>query len=304
MSIVTIANKQTHIPRIWKLARGCHMAESISERISEKLDAMPLGERRAAHALIADFPMLGMKTVAEFAQRAGVSSPTILRFVSRLKFQNYADFQLTLQRELVEQVQSPLLRARTQPMPGAKGGISPFAQAVVENIEETFAHLSTSDLARLTALLADPKRRVHLLGGRFTDALARHMAAHLRIIRADVFHVSGQEGNWRDMLIDMGRRDTLVIFDIRRYQENLYSFAEKASARGVVIALFTDQWMSPVARLAKHIITCRTAAPSAWDSSAALFVLIEALIAQLTAESGATAAARIASLESLRNGPA
>ncbi len=280
------------------------MAESISERISEKLDAMPSGERRAAHALIADYPMLGMKTVAEFAQRAGVSSPTILRFVSRLKFLNYADFQLTLQRELVEQVQSPLLRSRAQSLPAAKNGMSPFAQAVIENIEETFAHLSVSDLAHLSELLSDPKRRIHLLGGRFTDALARYMAAHLRIIRADVFHVSGQEGNWRDLLIDMGKRDTLVIFDIRRYQESLFSFAEKAAARGVMIVLITDQWLSPVARVARHVITCRTAAPSAWDSSAALFVLIEALVAQLTSESGPKAAARIAALETLRNGPA
>lgn len=264
---------------------------------------MPAGERRAAHALVADYPLIGLKTVAEFAQRAGVSSPTILRFVNRLGFQNYADFQSALQRELVQQVQSPLLRSKVVDSTASGNGVSPFVQAIIGNIAETFAHLSQAELQRLRELLADPKRRLHLLGGRFTDALARYMAAHLRIIRADVFHIAGQESNWRDQLVDMGKRDVLIVFDIRRYQESLVHYAQRAAARGVTIVLFTDQWLSPIARVAKHIVTCRTAVPSAWDSSASLFVVVEALIAKLTSEAGQDASKRIAELEALRSAP-
>ena len=82
------------------------------------------------------------------------------------------------------------------------------------------------------------------------------MAAHLTIIRPNVFHLAGQESNWRDRLIDMGKRDVLLIFDIRRYQDSLVRFAEKAHQRGVQIVLFTDQWLSPIARFARHV-DCR-----------------------------------------------
>lgn len=275
------------------------MGGSISELIGDRLAAMPAGERRAAQALIADYPLTGLKTVAEFASRAGVSSPTILRFVSRLDFQNYADFQTELQSELIEQVQSPLLRTRRQGGPPA-GGMDQFAEAVASNIEETFAHLHAGDMSRLLQILSDPKRRIHLIGGRFTDALASYMSAHLRIIRADVHHVSGQEGNWRDALVDTGKRDVLIIFDIRRYQDSLFSFGKLAAGLGATVILFTDQWLSPIARVAKHTVTCRTAVPSAWDSSASLFAVVEALMAQLTAEGGGKTAKRIASLEALR----
>ena len=57
----------------------------------------------------------------------------------------------------------------------------------------------------------------------------------------------------------------------------------------------------PIARVAKHVVTARTAVPSAWDSSAALFALVEALTARMTARLGQDAAARIAELERLRN---
>ena len=56
----------------------------------------------------------------------------------------------------------------------------------------------------------------------------------------------------------MGKRDVLVIFDIRRYQESLIRFAEKAHARGVQIVLFTEQWLSPIARFARHVIAGRS----------------------------------------------
>jgi DNA-binding MurR/RpiR family transcriptional regulator len=141
---------------------------------------------------------------------------------------------------------------------------------------------------------------MYLVGGRFTDPLARYLAAHLAILRPNVFHLAGQESVWRDRLIDMGKRDVLVIFDIRRYQESLVRFAEKAEQRGVQIVLFTDQWLSPIARVARHVIAGRTAVPSAWDSLAALFAVVETLIGAVTGRLDAAGAARIREIESLR----
>ena len=87
------------------------MKNGVAELISDRMDAMPVSERRAAQALIASYPVIGLKTVAEFSQAAGVSSPTILRFVARLGFQNYPEFQAALQDELAAQLQSPASRA-------------------------------------------------------------------------------------------------------------------------------------------------------------------------------------------------
>ena len=276
------------------------MASSIAELIAARIEAMPAGERRAAQALIANYPMIGLKTVADFSARAGVSSPTILRFVSRIGFQNYAEFQSALNDELAEQLQSPASRSQARkPPPGEQ---APLLAATIDNINETFRHLSGRQIADIADLLAEPRQRIHLLGGRFTDPLAAYTAAHLSIVRAGVYHLSGQESLWRDRLIDMGRRDILVIFDIRRYQDSLVRLAEKAQKRGVRVVLLTDQWLSPIARFATHVVAGRTAVPSAWDSSASLFVVCERLIAEVTARSGEAAAARLRDVEALRDG--
>ena len=276
------------------------MASSIAELIAARIETMPAGERRAAQALIANYPMIGLKTVADFSARAGVSSPTILRFVSRIGFQNYAEFQSALNDELAEQLQSPASRSQTRkPTPGEQ---APLLAATIDNINETFRHLSGRQIADIADLLVEPRQRIHLLGGRFTDPLAAYTAAHLSIVRAGVYHLSGQESLWRDRLIDMGRRDILMIFDIRRYQDSLVRLAEKAQKRGVRVVLLTDQWLSPIARFATHVVAGRTAVPSAWDSSASLFVVCERLIAEVTARSGEAAAARLRDVEALRDG--
>jgi DNA-binding MurR/RpiR family transcriptional regulator len=277
---------------------GKIMTASIAELISDRIGSMPAGERRAAQTLIANYPLTGLKTVAEFSAAAGVSSPTILRFVARLGFQNYPEFQSALRDELAAQLQSPASRTLNSSSTG--GAVSPMLEATLENMRETFRHLSDKQLADIAARLAERRGKTFLIGGRFTDPLARYMAAHLAIIQPDVYHLAGQESIWRDRLIDMGKRDVLVIFDIRRYQESLVRFAEKAHERGVQIVLFTDQWLSPIARFARHVIAGRTAVPSAWDSSAALFVVAETLIGAVTRQLEAAGAKRIRDLESLR----
>ncbi|WP_274627755.1 MurR/RpiR family transcriptional regulator [Arvimicrobium flavum] len=275
------------------------MGSSITERISERIDLMPAGERRAAQTLVANYPLIGLRTVADFSAAAGVSSPTILRFVSRLGFQNYAEFQNLLQEELSAQLQSPSSRA------GRAAGQSdidalPTIETTIGNIRETFRHISKKQLAECVEALSNSRGKVFLVGGRFTDPIARYMAAHMTIVRPNVFHLAGQESTWRDRLIDMGKRDVILIFDIRRYQDSLARFAEKAGERGVQIVLVTDQWLSPIARFARHVIAARTEVPSPWDSSAALFVVAETLIGEITRHLQADSARRMGEIDRLR----
>ena len=262
---------------------------------------MPASERKVAQTLIANYPLAGLKTVAQFSKDAGVSSPTVLRFVARIGFQHYGEFQATLKEELGAQLQSPLARSERLAQRSDDNTTSAFVRAVQENIEETFAHVSDAQIDAIATLLGDRKRSVYLVGGRFTDPVARYAAAHLRIIRPHVVHLSGQESSWRDRLLDMTRSDVLVLFDIRRYQQSLVRFAEAAAKRRVAVVLFTDQWLSPVSRIARHVVAARTSVPSPWDSSATLFIFVEALLGKITENSAPASVKRIRQME--RMGP-
>jgi len=274
------------------------MDRPLYKLIHDQMPAFTATERKAAHALLANYPVQGLGTVAQFADAAGVSSPTILRFVARLGLAGFADFQAQLRQELETQLNSPL--ARSSHLPDQTVG-DPLVDRIVENVRETLTSVPKAETEALVRLLSDDKRTLHLIGGRFTDALARYMASHLRIVRPNVNHVAGQEGNWLDQLIGMGPRDLVLVFDIRRYQTELIEFANAAAGQGATIALVTDSWMSPIARVATHVLPARIAVPSPWDSSAALLALSEVLIAGVTQHNAERSHARMKALESLRD---
>ncbi|KZM51958.1 MurR/RpiR family transcriptional regulator [Labrenzia sp. OB1] len=274
------------------------MERPLLEEIRDRLEEFTATERKAAHALLANYPMQGLGTVAQFAETAGVSSPTILRFIGRLGYPGFAEFQKKLRGELENQLNSPL--ARSAHMVDDGDG-DPHVGQLVENVRETFAHLPKGELEGLVRLLSDERKTIHLIGGRFTDGLARYTAAHLRIVRPNVNHVAGQQGNWLDQLIGIGPKDVVVVFDIRRYQAEIIQFAEAAAKQGATVALVTDSWMSPVGRIASHVLPARVAVPSPWDSSLALMAIAEVLIAGVTRENQERAQGRMRALEKLRN---
>ncbi len=279
------------------------MSQTIVERLREGLELFSATERRVAHQLLAEYPVAGLQSATDLARSVGVSTPSVLRLVARLGFGSYAEFQRGLRGELVAQLTSPLAK---QPPPRKRGkpvlqsAHDEFVEAVAQNLHETFANLPATEFASVVKLLADAQRHIHLIGGRFTDALALYLSVQLRILRSGVSHMQEQESNWHDQLLDMGKRDVLVVYDIRRYQPSLLRLAQAAAGRGVRIVLMTDQWLSPIARVATHVLSARVAVPSVWDSSTALMALSEALLADVSRQGWEVSKQRMRELEGMR----
>ncbi|MFY8152125.1 MAG: MurR/RpiR family transcriptional regulator, partial [Hyphomicrobiales bacterium] len=133
--------------------------QTLAVRIRAELGSLTPTERRAAHVLLSNYPFAGLETVAQFASRAGVSAPSVLRFVARLGFGAYADFQKRLKDELEAQLKSPLAK----PVMPTTSPASTFAAAVTANIAQTFDNLAPTEFEAIAALLADPRRRLHFV---------------------------------------------------------------------------------------------------------------------------------------------
>ena len=270
---------------------------SIAERIRRDLAKLTPNERRAAHRLLADSPVAGPETVARLGDASGVSAPTVLRMIAKLGFGSYGAFQDALRAELAAQRETPLMKG------GGFSGrdrLGRFASAAIANIRETEANVARGEFDAIVRLLSDRNRPVHLRGGRFTDPVADYMAAHLRVLRPNVRRIVGERMSWVDQLLDVGRKDVFVLFDIRRYSPDAASLAELAAKRGATVALFTDQWLSPTSKVAKHVLPAHVVAPSVWDSSAGLIVLVEAILAAIATGLGPVARARLTAVEEMR----
>jgi DNA-binding MurR/RpiR family transcriptional regulator len=281
--------------------RANPIERSVAETIRMSLGKLTPMERRPALSLLAHYPVAGLETVAQLARRAGVSGPTVLRLVAKLGFASYLDFQQALRDELEMRTQTPLEKA-PRLRPGSEGAdfLTVHGQAIVANIERSLMEIPRPDFVSLIDLLADGRGRVLLLGGRFTGSLALHLYQHLRELREGVELVDGQTQQWAEHLLDVGRKDVLIVYDIRRYQDDVVRFAREAAALGVVVVLMTDHWISPIAAVARHVFPVRTRMPSSWESFAALLSLGEAVVAQLHERLWGSAKSRMERLEAVR----
>jgi DNA-binding MurR/RpiR family transcriptional regulator len=275
--------------------------ESVADRLDKVLPDLAAQERRAALHLRAHYPVGGLDSLARVARAAGVSPQTMLRLASRLGFDGYRALQDALRRELADGGQTPLGRlAAERPPTTEQDWLAGFGRAVTDNVERAFDKAVRPEFEAAAAALADRRRPVAVIGGRFTHALAALLVRHLAIVREDVHEVTGPTVAWSDRLIDVGRRTIVVAFDIRRYQADVLRFLAAASEQRATIVLFTDSPMAPGRRYATHTLIAPTASRGAWDSLSALLALSEALMARTTDLLGAEAAERLARLEQLR----
>jgi DNA-binding MurR/RpiR family transcriptional regulator len=285
---------------VWKGTRKmvAGPAPSVAELIRRDVAAFTPSERRATQRLLADYPVAGLDTVARFGEAAGVSGPTVLRMIAKLGFRSYGAFQDALREELAARLETPL----------SKGGdlsgdnhLTRFAEASIANIRQTVANVAKGEFDAMVRLLADRGRPVHVVGGRFTDSMADYFVSHLRVLRPRVRRITGGPMNWLDQLLDIGKRDVVVIFDIRRYSDDLARLADKSARRGATVVLFTDQWLSPASRHARHVLPAHIVAPSVWDSASGLLLLVEALLAALATEFGPVVRDRLTAVERMRD---
>lgn len=273
---------------------------TIAERLRLQSAELTAAERKLMSTLFANYPMAGLASITEFAREADVSTPSVLRLAKKLGFTGFPAFQEELRAELSAQLQNPIAKHDRWSADAPDAHIlNRFASAVMENLSGSLKLVDHRVFDQVVALLNDRKRRIHIGGGRITHALASYFATHLQMARPGVSLIPSSPSAWPQHLLDTAKGDVVVFFDIRRYDARMLEFAASARERGAKVVLITDQWISPIARLAVHSLPLRIEAPSSWDSNIVPLFVAEALVAATVNASWPETQARIAELESL-----
>ncbi|SER26119.1 transcriptional regulator, RpiR family [Sphingobium sp. YR768] len=272
---------------------------SFADRIKQHSDQFTPGEQRIAEVLFSTNLLAGLDTVVRLGERARVSGPTVIRFATKIGFDSYPDMQASLRLDIESRLASPLdLYGRQS---GEGDTLSAQAADIFsEAIRRSLTRIDAATLDKVANLLADGSHAVYVLGGRFTHHLAEILWGHLHQLRPRAYVLRSGVVSPRDHLVDIGRRDVLVVFDIRRYQEDVIELAEFAKLRRATIVLVTDPLLSPIARIASHVLTCDLDAPSPYDSLVPCMAVVELMIAAITRAASEKGRERIVEIEQIR----
>lgn len=277
-------------------------AVTVAERLQIRLAELTPAERKVARALMAEYPVRGLQPIAKLAAAAGVSAPTVVRLVSKLSFDSYAGFQRSLKSEVSARLSSPLAMHAERSASDAGDALSRAERLFCEGIRSSFARLPRAEFEQAVRLLAEHRRSVTLIGGRFSSMLAEYLAAHLRVLRPNVHVISSAGADRMSALLDVGRRDILVAFDYRRYQHDTVRLAVTAKQQGATLIAFTDPYLSPLSAHADVILTSSVQSPSPFDALTPAVALVEAVITALVDRLGDEPLARMARYDALYEG--
>lgn len=256
---------------------------TVRETIRHQSAQLTASERKIGNAVLADYPFGALQTIQELAERTGVSAPSITRFVSKLGFGGYQEFQRQLIAELRESGSSPLELKATEKLGSGNQFLADYALRASQRIHEMSETVPQEQFDRILALIADPARAVFVIGGRVSDSIATFLSVHLKQIRPKVHHLPPNPEHWPDLLLSLRKQDVLIMFDFRRYQNDLAMLAEiVAKNRQPSVVLITDKWMSPVARYSDHVIALPIEIETAWDTVICAIAFVEALIVKVS----------------------
>jgi len=147
--------------------------------------------------ILQNYPVSGLGTITTLAETARVSTPTVARLVQKLGFTGFAEFQKALRQELDEAISSPLSkRERWVDDAPDEHILNRFTKAVIENISQSLGEVDPEEFDQACDLVADPKRRVFVVGGRITRTLADYFFLHLQMVRDHVTHITSNSNAW------------------------------------------------------------------------------------------------------------
>jgi len=171
---------------------------------------------------------------------------------------------------------------------------------VIHELQKTADAAVDQPYDRAADLIMRTKGRILLLGGRFSRHVAAMLGGYLLQFRPDIRLVAPLTSESYDELVDLGARDTLIVFDYRRYQTDVIDFARQAHERGLRVVLFSDPWMSPISEIAEIVIITSGEVDSPYDSVAPAVAQMEALVARIVAREKGPVESRIGEIEKLR----
>lgn len=275
-------------------------SKTVSDVINTRFDTLTRAEKQLAKSLLDNYPVSGLGSITTVAENARVSTPTVARMVQKLGYKGYPDFQAHLHQEVEATISNPLTKHDrwASNAPGTHI-LNRFADTITGNLRQTLSDLDVATFDSVAALLSERKRALYFVGGRITGALAEYFFTHMQVIRPNTTLLSSNSSAWPQYVLNMNPGDLLVVFDIRRYEQEMVNLAAAARRHGAEIIVFTDQWATPAAKHAKHTFRVQIEAPSAWDSSVVTLFIVEALIEAVQSSTWDETSERMKTLEGL-----
>ena len=247
-------------------------------KIQSELPSFSKGQKQIARFILEHYDKAAFMTASRLGVTVGVSESTVVRFATELGYDGYPH----LQRALQEMIRNKLTSVQRMEVAGDRMGGRDVLQTVLhadtDMIRVTLDEIDRDAFQGAVDALMGAKR-IYILGVRSSSALASFLGFYFNLLFENVTLVhTNSVSEIFEQVLRIGPGDVLFGISVPRYSKRTLSAMKYARDRGARVIALTDSQLSPLARVADHVLLARSDMASFVDSLVAPLSVINALI--------------------------
>ena len=247
-------------------------------KIQSELPGFSKGQKQIARFILEHYDKAAFMTASRLGVTVGVSESTVVRFATELGYDGYPH----LQRALQEMIRNKLTSVQRMEVAGDRMGGRDVLQTVLhadtDMIRVTLDEIDRDAFQGAVDALMGAKR-IYILGVRSSSALASFLGFYFNLLFENVTLVhTNSVSEIFEQVLRVGPGDVLFGISFPRYSKRTLSAMRYARDRGARVIALTDSQLSPLARVADHVLLARSDMASFVDSLVAPLSVINALI--------------------------
>ena len=247
-------------------------------KIQSELPGFSKGQKQIARFILEHYDKAAFMTASRLGVTVGVSESTVVRFATELGYGGYPAMQKALQ----EIIRGKLTSVQRMEVAGDRMGGRDVLQTVLhadtDMIRVTLDEIDRDAFQGAVDALMGAKR-IYILGVRSSSALASFLGFYFNLLFENVTLVhTNSVSEIFEQVLRVGPGDVLFGISFPRYSKRTLSAMKYARDRGARVIALTDSQLSPLARVADHVLLARSDMASFVDSLVAPLSVINALI--------------------------
>ena len=247
-------------------------------KIQSELPGFSKGQKQIARFILEHYDKAAFMTASRLGVTVGVSESTVVRFATEIGYDGYPH----LERALQEMIRNKLTSVQRMEVAGDRMGGRDVLQTVLhadtDMIRVTLDEIDRDAFQGAVDALMGAKR-IYILGVRSSSALASFLGFYFNLLFENVTLVhTNSVSEIFEQVLRVGPGDVLFGISFPRYSKRTLSAMKYARDRGARVIALTDSQLSPLARVADHVLLARSDMASFVDSLVAPLSVINALI--------------------------
>ena len=250
----------------------------LINKIQNELPGFSKGQKQIARFILEHYDKAAFMTASRLGTTVGVSESTVVRFATELGYDGYPHLQRALQEMIRNKLTSVQRMEVSSDRMGGRDVLQTVLHADMDMIRQTLDEIDRDAFQGAVDALIGAKR-IYILGVRSSSALSSFVGFYFNLLFENVRLVhTNSVSEIFEQVLRVGPGDVVFGVSFPRYSKRTLSAMQYARDRGARVIALTDSRLSPLARVADHLLLARSDMASFVDSLVAPLSVINALI--------------------------